>query len=191
MTVTCPKGRRATGERKHRNEVGISLHNSSRSKLSFNHLRWFIIHWISKTFRKSPLRLLFISLCTFAFSVFWNNFIDLLIFSCTGSSILHRLLSSCSTRASHCSVSFVAKPLGFSSFGTWAQWLQFLGSGAQAQQLWHPGGLVVLWHVDQRSNPALLCWLVDLLSLSHRGSLLAQCLFKLENNQIYTQSRKQ
>ena len=44
---------------------------------------------------KSPLRLLFISLCTFAFSVFKNNFIYLLIFGCTGSSILHRLLSSC------------------------------------------------------------------------------------------------
>ena len=70
MTVSYPKGRRATGERKHRNEVWISLHNSSRSKFSFNHLKWFIIYWINKTFRISPLRLLFISLRIFAFTVF-------------------------------------------------------------------------------------------------------------------------
>ena len=36
--------------------------------------------------------------------------------------------------------------VGFNSCSVWAQQLRFLGSRAQAQQLWHTG-LVALWHV--------------------------------------------
>ena len=60
------------------------------------------------------------------------------------------LLSSCDAQASYCSgFSCGAQALGhsgFSSCGTWAQWLQLPGSRAQGQQLWCTG-LVALWHV--------------------------------------------
>ena len=59
--------------------------------------------------------------------------------------------ASRSVRASHCSgfSCWGAQALehsGFSSCNTWAQELQFLGSRAQAQQLWCPG-LIAPWHV--------------------------------------------
>ena len=74
------------------------------------------------------------------------------MFHCAASSVLHRLFSSCGTRASHCS-GFSASLLwnmhlgyvGFSSYSTWTQELQLSGSRAQAEWLW-PTGLVAPQH---------------------------------------------
>ena len=74
------------------------------------------------------------------------------MFHCAASSVLHRLFSSCGTRASHCS-GFSASLLwnmhlghvGFSSCSTWTQELQLSGSRAQAEWLW-PTGLVAPQH---------------------------------------------
>ena len=81
----------------------------------------------------------------------------LVTFGCGGSSLLWGLFSSCgeqgtlsshSSRAFHCSGLSLQRTgptvcglhqlcsTGFRSHGVWAQELQFLGSRAQAQQLW-------------------------------------------------------
>ena len=79
--------------------------------------------------------------------------------SCSGSSLLCRLLFSCSEWGlvfiAVCNFSIWwlfqlqsmgSKCAGFSSCGTWAQQLWFLGSRAQAQYLWCTG-LLAPWHV--------------------------------------------
>ena len=61
---------------------------------------------------------------------------------------------------------------GLSSCGTWAQYLQFPDSRAQAQQLWHTdlvASLACGLFLNQKSNPCLLHWQVDSLPLSHQG----------------------
>ena len=70
-------------------------------------------------------------------------FIDFFFFfACDGSSLLCRLLSSCSAQASHCS--------GFSCYGAQAlehaqaSVVDLPGSIAQAQKLWHTGLVALL-----------------------------------------------
>ena len=61
--------------------------------------------------------------------------------TCFSPVVLSRDYSSCSAHTSHCSgISYCTaralEPAGFSSCGLWPQWLRFLGSRAQAQELW-------------------------------------------------------
>ena len=100
-------------------------------------------------------------------------FVFCFFFCCAGSSLLHRLfsscgewrlLSSCGVQASYCSgfsccqVQTVGHT-GFSSCGTWAQELWFPGSIAVAQGL----GCSMACGIfpDQGSNLCLLHWQVD------------------------------
>ena len=83
--------------------------------------------------------------------LFINIFLSSWLCGLFSSCGKRKLLSSCSTRASHygslpCWEHRALGCLGFSSCGTWTQQLQFPGSGAQAQQLWHTG-LVISQHV--------------------------------------------
>ena len=59
---------------------------------------------------------------------------------------------------------------GFSSWGVWAQWLQFPGSLVWAHRLSRPSACGIF--PDQGSNPCLLHWQADSLPLSHQGSPL-------------------
>ena len=112
----------------------------------------------------------------------YYNFI--FIFGCTGSSLLCGLFSSCGEQQAHFVVVHRllivlsccgAQALGhesFSSCSVWAQQLHLPGSGAQPQQLWHLAQLLCGMSVflDQGSNPCLLHWQTDSLTLSHQGS---------------------
>ena len=79
----------------------------------------------------------------FAFASFF--FLNLFISGCTKFLLLHRLFSSCSARASHCSDFYCCRAwvlghTGFSSHGTWAQQLGLPGSRARnTQYLWGMG----------------------------------------------------
>ena len=64
---------------------------------------------------------------------------------------------------------------GFSSWNTWAQYLQLPGPRAQAQELWYMAlSCLVACGIfpDQGSNPCLLHWQADSLPLSRQGSPL-------------------
>ena len=89
--------------------------------------------------------------------------INLFIFGCVGSSLLHAGLLQlrgagatlrCGARASHCGgFSCCSRRKGFSNCGTRAQQLWLLGSRVQAQQLWRMG-LVASRHVGSSRTRA-------------------------------------
>ena len=73
------------------------------------------------------------------------------IFGCAGSSLLHRLFSSCDKEgatlvAVHRPLTMVASPVGIAQCLVHMGQYLFLGFIAQEQQLWCLG-LVALWHV--------------------------------------------
>ena len=115
------------------------------------------------------------------FSFLKNNFIYLFIFGCTGFSLLQRLFSSCRERgllfscymrASHCS--------GFSFCRVWA--LGHMGFSSCSSWALSPDSIVVAQGLsssvaygifpDQGSNPRLLHWQVDSLTMNHQESPL-------------------
>ena len=88
------------------------------------------------------------------------------VYDCAGSSLLHRLYSSCSVQASQCNDfshnrARALGHVGLSSCGTWALEYRLNSCGVQAFEIF----------LDQGSNLCLLHWHTESLALSHRGSL--------------------
>ena len=110
--------------------------------------------------------------------VFLNNFIDLFIFACAGSSVPcrpfsgcgeQRVLSRCSAQASHCSgFSCEALALGQAGFSSWGSPVLEHGSMVVVHSLSYSAACGI--SPNQGANPSLLHWLSDSLSLSHPGS---------------------
>ena len=75
-----------------------------------------------------------------------------------------------------------SRSVGFSSCSSWAQYLQLLGSGTQAQQLWCLG-LVAPQHAEFSQREGIKCVspATDFLQLSHQvlAKLLQSCLLLL------------
>lgn len=110
--------------------------------------------------------------------------------ACSGSSLLHRLLSGCDKwelfSSCHPQVSHWGSPLLFRSMRIRAQRLQELqavGSGVVAPRLQSTGSVAVARGLSspvacgifsgQGLNPCLLLWREDSFPLSHRGSPLS------------------
>ena len=93
-----------------------------------------------------------------------------LLIGCDGSSLLHRLFSSCREQTFHCGgFSCEAQSLGFSGFSDCGfHALEQMLNGCGTQGLSCSMACEILW--DQGSNPCLLNWQADSLPLSHQGN---------------------
>ena len=105
--------------------------------------------------------------------IFFNNFLSFFIFGCAGSSLLHRLLSSCINQGllSSCSawllVAVASLVAEHGLWGTWAsvvaaQGLQSTGSAVKAQGLSYPA-VCGIFQIRDRTH--VLC--IDRLILYH------------------------
>ena len=107
------------------------------------------------------------------FSFLKNNFIYVCMFGCAGSSLLHRLFSSCSKQRLLSSCGSASHCRGFSWFRVRASVVVALGlRTCCSQALEHRVSRSTACGIfpDQGSNPRLLPWQADSLPLSHLGS---------------------